>query len=120
MFSAKIDKGELNLYDLVSNLLNDPEYIAAKDRNDRQAMFELERKILRELENDILFYSLNKKGRMAIKSDKPAPEYLAVTNGDFVVVTSLTETPERKRSQSDLYDIIKLIKERGFIIKFEC
>lgn len=120
MFSSKIDKGDLNLYDLEKELLENPEYILALESDDKTTMAKLRTKIQRELENDILFYSLNKNGKLYIKTNKPNPELLLVSNGDFTVVTSITETEEVKKGWADLYEVLKLIKSRGFIIKFEC
>lgn len=120
MFSSKIDSGELNLFDLQRELNNNPEYISAVKDGDLKTQRELESKVQRELENDILFYALNDKGELSIKGEGNTRNNLKVTNGDFVIVTSLTETPETKRTWVEMNEVIRIIKNRGFIIKFEC
>jgi len=117
MFSSKIDSGELNLYDLEKELSRDPEYLLAQRNEDKLKILELRKKIKTELENDLLFYSLHKQGSLAIKG---LGSELNSSNGDFVIVTSMTETPEVKKGWAELHEVIQLIKSKGFIIKFEC
>ena len=73
-----------------------------------------------KIDNDILFYAFNKSGELSIKSPGTEVKKLAVLNPDFVVVTDLSESILQKKKSKDLSDIMKLIKKRGFIIKFEC
>ena len=116
MFSSKVDIGEVKLFDYLSNLSNDPNYQGADDKT----KLELETKAKRELANDILFYSFNVYGKMSIKTPETQNHILSVSNPDFVVVTSITETIENKKRWVEFNEIMKLIKSRGFIIKFEC
>jgi hypothetical protein len=119
MFSSKIDNGDLNLYDLQRDLDNNPEYQIAVTNKDIKEIARLTAKGQRELENDILFYSLNKNGILHLKN-APLNDVLSVTNGDFVVVTSMSESTEVKKQWAALYEVMKLIRSRGYIIKFKC
>jgi len=97
MFSSKIDSGELNLFDLQRELDNNHEYIEAKRNGDNKAIADLEAQVRRELENDMLFYALHTRGELNIKNDSEGEFNLKVSNGDFIVVTSLTETAATKK-----------------------
>lgn len=115
-FCEKIDSGEVNLFDYMSNLEKDPDYINA----DSKSKLEMEAKAKREMINDVLFYAFNDKGSLSIHTPINANYSLSVNNPDFVAVDSLTETPEHKKTWKEMSDVINLIKKRGYIIKFEC
>ena len=70
--------------------------------------------------NDILFYAFNDNGTLYIKDYSSGSKVLKVTNGDFVAVSSLTETVESKKISAEFVEVLRLLKSRGFIIKFEC
>lgn len=59
-FSAKLDTGELNIYNPLVKLSRDPEYISA----DTDAKKEMEAKAMLSLENDILFHAFQRGGRV--------------------------------------------------------
>jgi hypothetical protein len=115
-FSSKVDSGEINLYDVRVQLQNSSEYQDAIERNDLELKNNLEKKAELELINDLLFYGFNANGKLSIQGQME----LKVKNGDFVVVTGLTESATEKKALNEEYNIIKLIKEGGFIINFEC
>ena len=112
---SKIDSGEVDLFDYKEKLNQDSDYLTA----DSKKQSEMESKAKQEVTNDILFYTFHTKGEMYIKSNGSTAK-LQVTNPDFVVVTSMTETPESKRKSKELNELIKLIKTGGFITKFKC
>ena len=112
---SKIDSGKVDLFDYKEKLNQDSDYLTA----DSKKQSEMESKAKQEVTNDILFYTFHTKGEMYIKSNGSTAK-LQVTNPDFVVVTSMTETPESKRKSKELNELIKLIKTGGFITKFKC
>lgn len=115
-FSSKIDSGEIDILDINEILKDSIEYQDALEKNDQELIQKLREKAKRELDNDLLFYTFNKRGLLHLGDNNR----LSVVNGDFVVVTGLTETAEDKKTANEEYFIIKLIKEGGFIINFEC
>lgn len=119
-FSATIDKGTLKLFDLERDLENDAEYKVAIDSNNKEELAKLRKKVKEELDNDILFYALNSGGSLVIGSKGQDKHVLQVSNGDFVVITSLTETVESKRTNAEFNEILRMIKDKGFIIQFKC
>ncbi len=115
-FSSKMDSGEINLLDINEILKDSAEYQDALDKDDQELIQSLRNKANLELVNDILFYAFNKRGLLSIDKN----QQLSVVNGDFVTITGLTETVADKKIANEEYNIIKLIKEGGFIINFEC
>lgn len=116
MFSSKVDSGEVKLFDYLADLERDPNYAGADEKEK-----EIQRaKAKRELANDILFYSFNTYGKLSVITSGNKDEMLSVTNPDFVVVTSISETVESKKRWVELNEVLALLKSRGFIIKFEC
>lgn len=113
-FSSKLDSKTLRIFDPMERLKDNFEYLGADPK--RQAeLLEITKK---ELINDLLFYAFNKSGLLHIKDKKNAE--LLVSNPDFVVVTSLTESVETKRKWKEFNDLMRLIKSGGYIIKFKC
>ena len=115
-FSSKMDSGKINLLDINEILKDSAEYLDALDKDDQELIQSLRNKANLELVNDILFYAFNKRGLLSIDGN----QQLSVVNGDFVTITGLTETVADKKIANEEYNIIKLIKEGGFIINFEC
>ena len=115
-FSSKLDNGEIDLFDPLERLNSNSDYLTA-DEDQKKLM---ENKARREIENDILFYTFNKNGKLWVKNTKSDSSELKVSNPDFVIVTSLTETKEQKRRQKEMNDLLKMIASKGFIIKFKC
>lgn len=115
-FSSKVDSGKIDLFDIENDLNNDPNYIEA----DEAEKANLRKKALQELDNDILFYTFNQKGSLTIQDIGKSKQTLQITNPDFVTVVSITATAESKQRWKELSDVIKLIKSRGYIIKFTC
>lgn len=113
-FSSKLDSRTLKLFDPIERLKDNLEYLDADPK--RQAeLLEITKK---ELANDLLFYAFNKYGLLYTKDKKDTE--LLVSNPDFVVVTSLTESVETKRKWKEFNDLMRLIKSGGYIIKFKC
>lgn len=110
-FSSKLDSGELNLFDYTRNILDSgqtPEEMEIAEETAKKEMI-----------NDILFYAFNAKGELSVK-DQGKNKVLSITNPDFVVVTSITETEENKKYKQEFQKLLRLIRNGGYIIKFKC
>ena len=117
-FFRKIDSGDISLFDYKEKLMINPDYIGG----DADTKKKLEAKAKQELDNDILFYTFANRGLLYVKANDSSTgkNKLEVSNPDFVVVTSITETVDQKRRNKDLNDILKSILTEGFIVKFKC
>jgi hypothetical protein len=74
------------------------EYLLALENKDTKTMKEISNKTMSELANDILFYTFHNNGLLSIKTEKDGNYNLSVTNGDFTLIDSLTETLEAKKT----------------------
>ena len=117
-FFRQVDSGQIPLFDYKRSLEIDPKYI----EGDEKEKSRLEAKAKQELDNDILFYTFANKGLLYVKSKDSSggKNKLEVTNPDFVVVTSITETAEQKLRNQELNDVLRSILTEGFIVKFKC
>lgn len=117
-FFRKIDSGNISLFNYKASLEINPEYIGGNAETKKK----LEAKAKQELDNDILFYTFADKGLLYVRKDDSSTgkNKLEVSNPDFVVVTSITETEDQKRRNKDLNDVLKSIFTEGFIVKFKC
>lgn len=109
-FTGKWDSREVVLFDPKSDLEGLTEEEKVKKINEDRI----------KMDNDILFYTFNKAGKLSVRTDGAKVRELSIANPDFVVITDLTETESQKTKSKELSDIMRLIKKRGFIIKFEC
>lgn len=110
-FTAKFDSGEVKLFDYDVNIIED-ESEEEKDNKRKMNMI--------SSDNDILFYAFNDSGKLSVKTKDLKTKVLSVVNPDFVVITGISESEEEKIKDKELSDLFKIIRKRGFIIKFEC
>lgn len=118
-FSSRLDSGELSLFTYQDKLATNPDYINGT-KEEQTNLAEIAK---REMINDILFYTFNLKGQLYVRdivNNQPKISLLKVTNPDFAVVTSITESIESKRRFKEFNELIRLIQTGGYIIKFKC
>lgn len=123
-YSIDLDSGKIDLFNLKDRIdadeFNDAENIQDEVEKEEKIkrLYEVAQ---RQLENDIVFYAFQEKGELPVKSIVDGSgRTLSVTNPDFVVITSMSETAEQKKKYKELNDVLRSIKNKGFIITFEC
>ena len=112
-YSSLLDSGEIDIFD----------YLKLKDSSLPKEELEAEKKKAEEeLINDLLFYTLQKRGILYVRSkaNKVTTAQLKVSNPDFIIVSSLTETKESKAKSKELSELFRNIRNSGYIIKFKC
>lgn len=111
-FSSLLDSKNLKLFDIEKRLALEQEYFS-EDKDTKEKAIN---KVKQEWINDIMFYAFNKFGNVNIG----AGNQIDVVNPDFLVVTSLTESELTKRRYKEFYDLMRLLRSKGLIIKFQC
>lgn len=116
-YATKFDSGEIKLFDIDQTLLRHPEYTEDLTPVAKET---LRNRVKKEIENDILFYAFNDRGALYVDNSRTDARVTEVNNSDFVVVTSVSESEVIKKKWAELHQIKSLLKNNGFIIKFEC
>lgn len=70
------------------------------------------------LRNNIFFHINNNRGRVRIKGD--TNNSISITNPHVTMMTDIGYTPDIDRTFTDINDLARLIREKGWAITLEC
>lgn len=98
-FWAKVESGEISQEDLFGDLSQES--------------------VMNKLEDNIMFHISNKQGEVGI-SRNGEKNFYKVLNTNFVLISDIALSREQENLNKKVYEVIKTLKSKGYIINLKC